>query len=352
MDLKFITENTPVGSKVICTTKSGREIFGTLVHINEDSVIISQEGKSATFGLDIIAGWEIEEYPSNTQIEASNFSTLLPASTYTNDLEESLKEEPLYQSLESDYLLTQAKVNLPKENSVSVTPINSSLDSKSNDIVQNTTKQLVDIEISFDTRIQNAKIEVIPPDFSFPVNEISSKYREQAQRTWNRARDKYNHAKEIGELSVQYGRLGPILTSLQELTKLCPDSLGVFRQEAYICLLAQPKNRKAILEKYQKVANKSKEAIDWYNLAVIALESAQSQLACSSLKTYFQQVNFFSNLDAWCIFIGIIRLEKYYLELKEVIEYSRTLSTKEENLLLDTLIYLFIKNNRINIASL
>ena len=142
-------------------------------------------------------------------------------------------------------------------------------------------KKLIEIEARFNAQIQTSEIELKPPDFNFPADELVGWQNTDVAAVWIRIKNKYEYAQKINELSAKFGRIQPIVNELKSLTERFPTSLGLKRHLAYFYSLSG--NWSEAIQDYQQAAISSQEADDWFNVAAVALKSSKEELDCYSL---------------------------------------------------------------------
>jgi hypothetical protein len=81
----------------------------------------------------------------------------------------------------------------------------------------------------------------------------------------------------MNELGVKFGRIQPLATELRGLAGRFPNSAAVKRHLAYLLwLLGKPHEA---MNLYKEAALASRDTRDWHNVAVLALQLQQRELA-------------------------------------------------------------------------
>jgi len=303
---QIIQRQIPIGSSVVFSLKDGREISGVLVEIGRDHITLDNAGELTTILLEMIGTWRV---PKGTEL-AIQVQTLV--------------SEPTSPS----------------------TPTQRS----SEPIDHEAIKKLLEIEALFQAQQQVSSIQVKTPDFIFPANEIQGKQNTNAQKVWNRVKDKYQYAEKINELSAKFGRIQPLVLELASLAEQYPHSAAVKRHLAYFYHLLGDHQKSLAL--YKETASVSNNALDWYNLAAKALTNGEEALACYSLGSYFQAIPEIEASPAWYVYIGLIRKFADYQTIREIAQKrAKNASDKELRLLLETCIYLLMDTGCKNIAT-
>ena len=98
---------------------------------------------------------------------------------------------------------------------------------------QEVIKKLLEIKAHFDAQIQVATITITQPTFIIPSAEFNGKRSAELVKIWERARNKYEYALKINELSSKFGRVQNIVGELRSLYDLLPNSVYVRKHLAY-----------------------------------------------------------------------------------------------------------------------
>ena len=289
---QLIQRQIPIGSKVIFGLKDGSEISGILIEIGRDHVTIDNSGGSVTILTEMIGSWRVPK-----------------------DVESSPKEQT------------------PATRSVPISP--------PEPFEQETAKKVIEIETRFQTRQQVYSLQIKAPDFVFPSDEIKSKSSVNALTVWNRIKDKYRYAEKINELRSKFWRIQPLVQELTLLAKQFPHSASIKRHLAYFYHLLG--NHQESLTLYKGSAIISNDPWDWYNMALKSLTSGKEDLACISLGRFFQIIPNIEALNAWYVYIGLVRKFSDYQTIRDIALKRVTSATEREiELLQETGIYLLL----------
>ena len=203
------------------------------------------------------------------------------------------------------------------------------------------TEKEVEIKARFQAKRQSAKLELKEPDFELLEEGLSNTQQKAASVVWNRIKNKYQYAKKVNELGATYGRIQPILTELENLAKRFPSSASVKRHLAYFYTLSN--NRKNALKSYRETAISSQNEIDWYNLAVVAQEAGNEELACYCLSQVFHKSPATEEQEAWYLYIDLLLKFNSHRDLIAIYRAkSQKISRDETALMLETAVYLLI----------
>jgi len=226
-------------------------------------------------------------------------------------------------------------------------------------------KKVYAIEARFKAQIEAARIDnIIAPNFEFPddinwqqqvktrvalSHRNKNKYdvvhnTQYAKTVWLSAKGKYDTAYERNELSVKYGRTRLILNDFKNMHDSFPWSASVERHLAYLYWLMGDKDN--ALQHYKNVAPLSLDQDDWFNVAVLALQT-QEELACYALEIFFQKASMVETMNAWYIYVRLIRQFRNHIAVRKLLETSdRKLTENEETIFFETGIYLLQEENK------
>ena len=213
-------------------------------------------------------------------------------------------------------------------------------------------EQLDEIEDRFKNEIECAKIELKPPDFTFPADELKGWQNTDIVAKWLQIKNKYENAQRINELSTKFGRIQPLLIELTPLVRRFPDSLSLKRAFAYFNTLSHPDDWQKTIHTYQEVAITSDDPRDWFNVAVSALNLNKKELACYSLEKFFQSVSVIDAPQAWYVYVSLIDKFNNLLAFRELCKKDKNNVVENEiEALLDAAIYLFKKKGTTELAT-
>ena len=201
------------------------------------------------------------------------------------------------------------------------TDVNTELNASVN-FEEQASEKLIEIENQFSDQIESAKLELEPPDLTFPAKELTDWQSTTIAGEWIQIKNKYENAKKINELSAKFGRIQPLIIELKSLVKRFPNSPSLKRVFAYFYALSD--NWQEAIQIYQEVAVTSGSAKDWFNLAVSALNLNKEELACYSLEKFFNSVSIIDELNAWYVYVNLV--EKF-----NNLSAFRELCRKDEN---------------------
>lgn len=346
---QLIQQQVPLGSKVKFILTSGREISGILTEIGRDHIAIETKTGISKLPIERIDFWEV---PSEEDRELKGaVLNNSRASEVSTEQEQELKDETS-KNLETTEIkalnFSQEDSDIDNEDARVLTISTSSL----NDFNPEIFRRLVEIEARFDANIKASKIDLIPPSFKFPKEEINSNRQQEANKIWIRAKNKYENALKNNELGVKFGRLPAILLDFKLLNEWFNASPSIKNHLGFLEFISG--NKKEALNHYTKSAQISKRTEDWYNLAVAAREVGDESLVCYALSQFFVKAGLYSeqNRNTWYAYVGIIRSSGDFSLLQLIAgSNERELSEIEYQILLETEIYLLKVTDKSDLAT-
>lgn len=305
-----------IGSKVTFLLKNGHEVSGELIELSRDHVTLEREGSIVTILMEMIGSWEVT----------------------TDEGSESLSQE-------SDVVevITQPKRKATNPNA-GISPgqtIETPPNPSTTKDLEPVTRKLIEIEARFEAQLKIARIELEEPDFSLPASDKPKQYsrKKDIEAAWSNVANRYRYAKEVNELSRQYGRIQPITQQLEQLANRLPTSPVVKRHLAY-CYFLSGREEDA-LGCYKSAARASGKAVDWYNLAVLSSYMGKSSLAIYALEQFFLSNPASEKLEAWFVYINLLGKNGDYISLSNLCKNVNRDRTEDELIVwLETVIFL------------
>ena len=292
---QLIQRQVPIGSKVTFSLKTGEKVTGILVELGREHITLETNSGYSTILVDMIGKWDVEKN-------------------------------------ESDEVQQADQVERDQTN---LTPITNN-SNKDTEIIAT---KLIEIQARYRAQTEVATIEIKPPDFSFPNDELKGKRSNDAMVIWNRIKDRYTYAAKINELSTKFGRIQPIFSELRTLAEWYPTSPSIKRHLAYFYWLTGDLTESMNL--WQEAALKSSDVWDWYNLAVVSTRKEKGDLACFSLFRFFSNTSITLSEQAWQVYIRLVKEISAYSILADLLKFrGEKFSDDERNILLETILYL------------
>ena len=201
-------------------------------------------------------------------------------------------------------------------------------------------EQLDKIEDRFKNEIEDAKIELKPPDLTFPAKELTGWQNSDIASKWLQIKNKYENAQRINELSNKFGRIQPLLTELTPLVRRFPNSPSLKHVTAYFYAVSD--DWQEAIQIYQEVAITSEDFNDWFNVAVSALNLNKEEFACYSLEKFFNSASVINEPNAWYIYVNLVEKFNNLSAFRELCKKDdNDVAVDEIEVLLDAAIYLF-----------
>ena len=279
---------------------------------------------------------------SISEIEASDEADVNTESTdpVPEELEVSDDTDPNVESEAEDLTIqtnAESTTSLPEELEVSDdTDPNAELITN---FEEQASEKLSEIEKQFNNQIETAKLELEPPDLTFPAEELTGWQSTTVAGEWIRIKNKYENAQKINELNAKFGRIQPLVIELKSLVGRFPNSPSLKRVFAYFYALLD--NWQEAIQIYQEIAITSENTNDWFNVAVSALSLNKEELACHSLEKFFSDVSVIDEPDAWYVYVNLVEKFNNLFAFRELCRKDENdVRENEIAVLLDAAIYL------------
>ncbi len=214
-------------------------------------------------------------------------------------------------------------------------------------------KRLEVVTTQFERKLQQAKVDIVAPDARTPPEELRALGERESVPVWVSIKNKFDNAARVNELDPRYGRVQGIIGNLKDLIEQVPSAPSLKRHLAYFHYLTN--NIAAALDSAEEAADLSQSARDWLMVAAFAVINKDEALACHALEQVFQRHALTENGDVWYVYAGLLRVSGNYALLREIYEARLksdppTFSESEEQLLLDTCLYLLHYSKRDEVA--
>ena len=335
MRTQLIQKKAQIGSQISCTLTTGDQVSGLLTEIGLDHITLNgATGESTILVEAIIAVQSLDDQgnesvssaPTPSQIETLNSS--VPASNQAG----TTKSETI--SPDSTEASDSSSISPGRIEAESSSEATGSVDLK-----ERASEKLAEIENRFSAEIQSAKLELAPPDLTFPAQELRGWQKTDVAARWLQIKNRYENAQKIGELSAKFGRIQQILADLKSLVRRFPESTILKRALAYFSSISGDWDE--ALQNYQQAAVQSKKDDDWFDVAVSALRLNKEELACYSLEKFFYGVSIIDEPQAWAVYINLLEKFRNLPAFRELCKTDKYDIEKEEiEVLLETAIYL------------
>ena len=307
------------GGAVILLLRSGKELSGIVDQVGEDFVVLKRKGSYATtIVLDEIAAFD---FPDGT----------IP--------------------IEESVVLGSEIHSLPRPalNVAPTLPAAQLLPKLGKEVLE----RLEVVTTQFERKLQQAKVDIVAPDARTPPEELRALGEKESVPVWVSIKNKFDNAARVNELDPRYGRVQGIIGNLKDLIEQVPSAPSLKRHLAYFHYLTN--NIAAALDSAEEAADLSQSARDWLMVAAFAVINKDEALACHALEQVFQRHALTENGDVWYVYAGLLRVSGNYALLREIYEARRrsdppTFSESEEQLLLDTCLYLLHYSKRDEVA--
>ncbi len=379
MQTQLIQKKAQIGSQVEFTLTTGNQISGLLKEMSLEHVTLdSAKGEMTILVESIIAVQSLDntnasEPPPNIPDPDNQVNTSESSNSKPNKIEvpgsanTALSEVKVSRDADANKELTdpvpgevgipnntdanaESTVSLPKEMEAS-DDTDANLESiASVDFEKQASEKLDEIEKRFNNQIEAAKLELKPPDLTFPAEELTGWKNTTVAPEWNRIKNKYENAQKINELSTKFGRIQPLVIELEPLVRRFPNSPSLKRVFAYFYALSN--NWQEAIQIYQEVAMTSGNADDWFNVGVSALNLNKEELACYSLEKFFYESSLIDVSETWYVYISLVEKFNNLSAFRELCRKDENDVTENEiTVLLDAAIHLLKKKVTTELAT-
>lgn len=353
--IQSIQQKAPIGSQVTFTLKTDEKVSGILTEIALDHITLEVGNQRKIIFEDAIFMFDVQD--SDNEVEVSN-STETNTEPIDATPEQITTSESADTNIESSEPVqnpdNEAEVsNTTDTNTESTDPVPDQVEASESadtnaeptepvNLEDQASQQLDEIDKRFKNEVEDAKIELESPDFTFPADELKGWQNTSIAGKWVQIKNKYENAQRINELSTKFGRIQPLLSELTPLVRRFPNSPSLKRVFAYFNVLSHPDDWQKTIQIYQEVAINSNRSNDWFNVAVSALNLNREELACYSLEKFFQSVSVIDAPNAWYIYISLVEKFNNLPAFRELCKNDENDIVKNEiEMLLDAAIYLF-----------
>jgi len=301
---QLIQRQVSLGNVVTFILKTGQEITGTLIEMSRDHVVVEQEDGTATILIDTIGSWKVKPLPV----------TLEEISPVKAEIQETV-----------------------------ATPTDTSILNHTND--EQFRHTLIEIKIRFNSHISALKpLELVSSNFQIPEDELRSWRKSGTDTIWNSAKNKYEYAVKINELSGKFGRIQPVIAQLKMIAARYPHSLSVKRQVTYLAYLSGNISESVAL--YEEIAIASKQAEDWRNFASIAIQKKQLEQAHIALHQVFLVSQPSEQIQEWYWYVHLVLELGVQSQLVELLRTRENLSEPDYKLIQDATVYILLVKDR------
>lgn len=301
---QLIQKQIPLGSGVIFILRTGQEVSGTLIEMSQDHITVEQDDGATTVLIDTIGSWKVVPHAARQEQIQSKLDDQTEADIYPEYQQDKAESRKDYQHV------------------------------------------ITEIKIKFDAHISALKpIEPVSSNFEIADQELRSWQKSGTANIWNSAKNKYEYAAKINELSGKFGRIQPIIAQLKTIEARFPQSLAVKRQIAFLSYLSN--NIAESIKIYEKIAISSTEPDDWRNLASIALQKELFELAHLALHQAFLKIEPSAQMLEWYWYIHLSTKLGVQSQVVELVKrHQSTLSPECAELFLNSIAYLLQQNDR------
>ena len=352
--IQSIQQKVPIGSQVTFTLKTDEKVSGILTEIALEHITLEVGNCQKTIFEEAILMFDVQDQENEVEATNSTDANTEITDSVSGQVEASESVDANIEPVKS----VSGQVEVPNTTDTNTETTDSvpgqveasnstDANTETTDAVnfeEQVSEQLDEIEKRFKNEIEDVKIELEPPDFTFPADELKDWQNTSIAGKWLQIKNKYENAQRINELNTKFGRIQPLLSELTPLVRSFPNSPSLKRVFAYFNALSHPDDWQKTIQIYQEVAITSDGSNDWFNVAVSALNLNNEALVCFSLEKFFRDVSVIDAPNAWYIYVRLIEKFNNLSAFRELCKKDENDVTENEvEVLLDAAIYLFKK---------
>ena len=220
MRIQLIQQKVAIGSQVTFTLKSGEKISGLLAELGVDYITLD-----VTNGQEILDVEEIKGIHLGNHVDESDSSVSTAISTTTPDIPDAIPlppevnpqldnnqiqlipnpPDPVVEDDSPDIVAVSPEDSESSENppvSVEASECSGTADAQTNtvDFEEQASEQLNEIDNRFKNEIEGTKVELKPPDLTFPAKELTGWQNSDIAGKWLQIKNKYENAQKINEV--------------------------------------------------------------------------------------------------------------------------------------------------------
>lgn len=315
MAIRLIKQKIPLGSNIHVVLKTGHEMEGTLVEIEDDYIMLRSSSGDSFLTDDSISAWKLiheknDNIPKSSEVTAAK-----------------LAKEAIIQLSSSSSTFTENDdkgLNLL----VSKDPVPIDIVQKGTSIVEN-----------FKVVLKNPIFTPLPPNFTFNIESenISNLHKEEIRKEFERNKNRYEYALKVKEP----GRMNQIIFDLLETMKKNPwigrgwYCLG--------CLYSQIDKDYDAAHSYELAIAHSTDPEPCYNLFATYFRRKEYAKELNALGLLFTRSSLTTYKSAWYRFV---ELAIYYLSVEKIVEVFKQVVRNNQyediQLILEGIVYFLI----------
>jgi tetratricopeptide (TPR) repeat protein len=336
--LAVFRRQATIGSYVTLRLTRGDDISGLVLGLDETHISLELEDKTATIFEDILAGWEL--HPCKPTNDTNDLSE-----RHLNMVMDRQDKFSTHSTFGSQEIHSQATESFQLHNHTSSesnqsdhgnsqNPISSSVETKISSLVTR-------IDAAFAEAAKRARLVPPEPDFTFPESSFPKREVAVVRREWDRARNQYEYALKVNELSRISNLIAQVLVRLVEQYP----AIAALRALLGQLLLKLSRTSEAKVH-FMEAASLSDDSGHWLALAYVAGE--ETALKCYALQRYFRFTPPNQDQDAWFLYISLVIEHRDWRALTETIQRWTTLDNSDQELarfLQESLIFLTSKED-------
>ena len=304
--LAILRRQASVGRSVTLRLSDGRSVSGRITALDDGYVSLDLGDTTATYFDDLLAGFDIQHGDRDgVGVGESNGSP--------SALEQAGRVPTQNERASSSHTPSTAPETIDADADVLL--------------------KLTEVRAVYSEKLKTSRLYPPEPDFTFRTEDFPAGAVDDVRREWDRARNRYDYALKVKELS----RLSDIVAQvLDPLTKRYPDSAAARALLGRVLLtLNRQAEAKDDLAFAAALADRPK---DWLALASAAEDTA---LVCYALRRYFHLAPPWNSPDAWYRYLAVAINHHDLREVAQIIyDWLQRKGENPHQLLFESLLYL------------
>lgn len=288
MKLNLLRESADVGTEVTLRLTRGSDSSGRLVEMTSTYVVLDDGVRRSTIFEDLLAGWEISK----------------PAAESREDSSDHPVEQPVY---------PEPQVEVPTAAGLRQSP-------------QIGASELVArVEAEFSSMVKLSFLTLPEPSFELTDSEVSAEENRDIVRELIRAKNQYEYAIKVRELS----RLSEVIARV--VRPLCRKYPAAPNLEYLIgCIELKLGSKQAALLSFIRAAELSRDPGHWSAVAAVALSEHEMSRAKDALDNFFALSTPDRSRNEWFVYLKLLLQVQEYSVLWSLASGYRHIDSRSD----------------------
>ena len=366
--IKLIQRQINLGDKVTFFLINNTQVNGVLVELGINHVVVKSMKTSQTIITNMIGSWTITEDDQDDELEKKLENKIGLQTDQSSDNSDGQVSKTIIEVINEKSSPIQTIINTKNngdnsgnpgidghekdDNSEQISDKETEKESGSGkpnkeeppkEFTSEIIQKYADIISKFNSFIPLAKLDLIAPVFKIDDTEKNLLKTPSVSTLWDQVCQKYDFAKKVNELESKYNRIPRVIQILEDLVSSVPESITFNRHLGYLYRLSEKLD--LAIPCYQNAAMVSKQPADWINLACIALEKNDHDVACYALTNYFSQCSPLLSKPAWFLYTDLII--KTGMNIDNKVTNNSQLLADDWNILFETAVFIQYKQGNL-----